>query len=90
MNPNFVQLENLRQALVKNAANHAWSACVPLTSELENILKNLAAPQNEDERTILNNTLASFNAMHESALSEHTDVAKLLKGLAVKTPKRPQ
>ena len=87
MNPDFVRLENLRQALVKNATAHAWSACVPLTKDLESLLKNLPPPQNDEERNTLNNTFQSFTEMHESALSEHADVAKLLKGLTPKSPK---
>ena len=90
MNPDFVRLENLRQQLVKNATAHAWSACVPLTKDLESLLKNLPPPQNDEERETLNNTFESFNAMHESALSEHADVAKLLKGLTPKSPKSPK
>lgn len=82
MNALFQQIDNIRSALEKNAKNHAWSACLPLTLELETALKTLPTPQTAQELQILSQVFESFKAMHESANSEHADIAQLLKAFA--------
>lgn len=74
----FLKLENLRQQLCQYAQNHQWSACLPLTEELRAQLNHLPIAQTDNERQILNNTLESFQQMHQSALSAHGDIQKLL------------
>ncbi len=78
MNEAFLRLESLRQSLVLNAQNHAWSACLPLTESFHATLANLPPPENDSERSVLAAVFADFSAMCESALAEHKDIQKLL------------
>lgn len=82
MNVDFIKLQKVGDALEKNAAAHAWSACLPLTAELESLLKHLPPPQNDEERGVLTQVFERFKTMNESATAEHADVAKLLQKLA--------